>query len=447
MLRRLTMRIYDIIKKKRDNEVLSKEEINFFVEKYSKGEIPDYQASALLMAIYLNKMNKVETAYLTEAMMNSGEVIDLSGINGIKVDKHSTGGVGDKTTIALAPLVAACNAPVAKMSGRGLGHTGGTLDKLESIPGFSIEMEPNKFIDSVNKHNIAVCGQTASIAVADKKMYALRDVTATVDNISLIASSIMCKKLASGADAIVLDVKTGDGAFMKTIDDSFALAKEMVDIGDNMNRETIALITDMDEPLGFAVGNSLEVIEAIETLKGRGPKDFVMLCETLGAYMLLLAKVVESFEEGKAKIQEAISSGSALEKLKEFIENQGGDSRVVDDYTLLPQAKKILEVKSPKKGYIKKIEAEEVGVSAMMLGAGRETKEDKLDLSAGIVLTKKVSDFVEEGETIAYMHYNKLDKIEAAKERFLNAYTISDEKVDEGKLVYGVVSKDKILKF
>jgi pyrimidine-nucleoside phosphorylase len=447
MLRRLTMRIYDIIKKKRDNEVLSKEEIKFFVEKYSKGEIPDYQASALLMAIYLNKMNKVETAYLTEAMMNSGEVIDLSGINGIKVDKHSTGGVGDKTTIALAPLVAACNAPVAKMSGRGLGHTGGTLDKLESIPGFSIEMEPNKFIDSVNKHNIAVCGQTASIAVADKKMYALRDVTATVDNISLIASSIMCKKLASGADAIVLDVKTGDGAFMKTIDDSFALAKEMVDIGDNMNRETIALITDMDEPLGFAVGNSLEVIEAIETLKGRGPKDFVMLCETLGAYMLLLAKVVESFEEGKAKIQEAISSGSALEKLKEFIENQGGDSRVVDDYTLLPQAKKILEVKSPKKGYIKKIEAEEVGVSAMMLGAGRETKEDELDLSAGIVLTKKVSDFVEEGETIAYMHYNKLDKIEAAKERFLNAYTISDEKVDEGKLVYGVVSKDKILKF
>ena len=441
------MRIYDIIKKKRDNEVLSKEEINFFVEKYSKGEIPDYQASALLMAIYLNKMNKEETAYLTEAMMNSGEVIDLSAINGIKVDKHSTGGVGDKTTIALAPLVAACNAPVAKMSGRGLGHTGGTLDKLESIPGFSIEMEPSKFIDSVNKHKIAVCGQTASIAVADKKMYALRDVTATVDNISLIASSIMCKKLASGADAIVLDVKTGDGAFMKTIDDSFALAKEMVDIGDNMNRETIALITDMDEPLGFAVGNSLEVIEAIETLKGRGPKDFVMLCETLGAYMLLFAKVVESFEEGKVKIQEAISSGKALDKLREFIDNQGGNSKVVDDYSLLPQAKEIMEIKSPKKGYIKKIEAEEVGVSAMILGAGRETKEDELDLSAGIVLTKKVSDFVEEGETIAYMHYNKLDKIEVAKERFLNAYTISDEKVDEGKLVYGVVTKDKIVKF
>ncbi|WP_283594159.1 pyrimidine-nucleoside phosphorylase [Paraclostridium bifermentans] len=441
------MRIYDIIKKKRDGEVLTKEEINFFVEKYSKEEIPDYQASALLMAIYINKMSEEETAFLTEAMMNSGEVIDLSAINGIKVDKHSTGGVGDKTTIALAPLVAACKAPVAKMSGRGLGHTGGTLDKLEAIPGFSIEMEPEKFIQSVNKHNIAVCGQTASIAVADKKMYALRDVTATVDNISLIASSIMCKKLASGADAIVLDVKTGDGAFMKTIEDSFALAKEMVDIGDNMNRETIALITDMDEPLGFAVGNSLEVIEAIETLKGRGPKDFVMLCETLGAYMLLLAKVVDNFEDGKAKIQEAITTGSALDKLKEFIENQGGNSNIVDDYSLLPQAKEIMEIKAPKTGYIAKIEAEEVGVSAMMLGAGRETKEDELDLSAGIVLTKKVSDFVNEGETIAYMHYNKLDKIEGAKDRFLKAYTIFDEKVEAGKLVYGVVTKDKTLKF
>lgn len=441
------MRIYDIIKKKRDGQALSKEEINLFVEKYSKGEIPDYQASALLMAIYINKMNKEETAFLTEAMMNSGEVIDLSDINGIKVDKHSTGGVGDKTTIALAPLVAACKAPVAKMSGRGLGHTGGTLDKLEAIPGFSIEMEPKKFIQSVNKHNIAVCGQTASIAVADKKMYALRDVTATVDNISLIASSIMCKKLASGADAIVLDVKTGDGAFMKTVEDSFALAKEMVDIGDNMNRETIALITDMDEPLGFAIGNSLEVIEAIETLKGRGPKDFVMLCETLGAYMLLLAKVVDNFEDGKAKIQKAISSGSALDKLKEFIENQGGDSKIVDDYSLLPKAKEIMEIKALKSGYISRIEAEEVGVCAMMLGAGRETKEDELDLSAGIVLTKKVSDFVNEGETIAYMHYNKLDKIEGAKERFLKAYTISDEKVEPGKLVYGVVTKDKTLKF
>lgn len=441
------MRIYDIIKKKRDSQELTKAEIDFFVEKYSKGEIPDYQASALLMAIYLNKMNKQETVYLTEAMMKSGDVIDLSDIEGIKVDKHSTGGVGDKTTIALAPLVAACGAPVAKMSGRGLGHTGGTLDKLEAIPGFSIEMEAKKFIDSVNEHKIAVCGQTASIAVADKKMYALRDVTATVDNISLIAASIMCKKLASGANAILLDVKTGDGAFMKTLDDSFELAKAMVDIGCGMNRETIGMITDMDEPLGFAVGNSLEVIEAIETLKGNGPKDFVMLCETLGAYMLVLAKVAKNFDEGIEKIRDAISSGKALEKLKVFIENQGGDKNIVDDYSLLPTASKIVEIKSPKSGYISKIEAEEVGVSAMILGAGRETKEDILDLSAGIILTKKVGDYVNEGDILAYMHLNKEEKLQQAKERFIAAYKIVDEKVEPKKLVYGVVTKDEIKKF
>lgn len=441
------MRIYDIIKKKRDHHELTKAEIDFFVEKYSKGEIPDYQASALLMAIYLNKMNKQETVYLTEAMMNSGDVIDLSEIEGIKVDKHSTGGVGDKTTIALAPLVAACGAPVAKMSGRGLGHTGGTLDKLESIPGFSIEMESRKFIDSVNEHKIAVCGQTASIAVADKKMYALRDVTATVDNISLIAASIMCKKLASGANAILLDVKTGDGAFMKTLDDSFELARAMVDIGSGMNRETIGMVTDMDEPLGFAVGNSLEVIEAIETLKGNGPKDFVMLCETLGAYMLVLAKVADNFDEGVEKIREAINSGAALEKLRVFIENQGGDKRVVDDYSLLPTASKIVEIKAPKSGYISKIEAEEVGVSAMILGAGRETKEDVLDLSAGIILEKKVGDYVNEGDVLAYMHLNKEKKFEQARDRFINAYTIVDEKVNPKKLIYGVVTDKEIKKF
>ncbi len=441
------MRIYDIIRKKRDNHELSKSEIEFFVDKYSKGEIPDYQASALLMAIYLNKMNKEETVYLTEAMMNSGDVIDLSVIDGIKVDKHSTGGVGDKTTIALAPLVAACGAPVAKMSGRGLGHTGGTLDKLEAIPGFSIEMEAKKFIDSVNKHKIAVCGQTATIAVADKKMYALRDVTATVDNISLIAASIMCKKLASGANAILLDVKTGDGAFMKTLDDSFELAKAMVDIGNGMNRETIGMITDMDEPLGFAVGNSLEVIEAIETLKGNGPKDFVNLCETLGAYMLVLAKTVDTFEEGVEKIREAISSGSALEKLKVFIENQGGDKRVVDDYSLFPQANIVVPIKAHRSGYISRIEAEEVGVSAMILGAGRETKDDELDLAAGIILNNKVGDYVNEGDILATMYLNKEEKLESAKERFIGAYSIVDEKVEPKKLVYGVVTKDGIKKF
>ena len=441
------MRIYDIIRKKRDNHELSKSEIEFFVDKYSKGEIPDYQASALLMAIYLNKMNKEETVYLTEAMMNSGDVIDLSEIDGIKVYKHSTGGVGDKTTIALAPLVAACGAPVAKMSGRGLGHTGGTLDKLEAIPGFSIEMEAKKFIDSVNKHKIAVCGQTATIAVADKKMYALRDVTATVDNISLIAASIMCKKLASGANAILLDVKTGDGAFMKTLDDSFELAKAMVDIGNGMNRETIGMITDMDEPLGFAVGNSLEVIEAIETLKGNGPKDFVNLCETLGAYMLVLAKTVDTFEEGVEKIREAISSGSALEKLKVFIENQGGDKRVVDDYSLFPQANIVVPIKAHRSGYISRIEAEEVGVSAMILGAGRETKDDELDLAAGIILNNKVGDYVNEGDILATMYLNKEEKLESAKERFIGAYSIVDEKVEPKKLVYGVVTKDGIKKF
>ena len=441
------MRIYDIIRKKRDNEVLTKEEIEFFVDKYSKGEIPDYQASALLMAIYLNKMNKEETAYLTEAMMNSGEVIDLSKIKGIKVDKHSTGGVGDKTTITLAPLMAACGASVAKMSGRGLGHTGGTLDKLEAIPGFSIEMTPKKFIDSVNDIKIAVCGQTASIAVADKKMYALRDVTATVDNISLIAASIMCKKLASGADAIVLDVKTGDGAFMKTLEDSFELAKEMVEIGTAMNRETIAIISDMDEPLGSAVGNSLEVIEAIEALKGRGPKDFMKLCETLGSYMLVSSKIASDYEDGVRRIKEALDSGAALEKFKEFVANQGGNPNVSDDYSLLPKASNIVEIKSDKTGFIDKIEAEAVGVSAMILGAGRETKDDELDLSAGIVLKKKVGDFVNEGETLALMHFNRENKFEDAKERLKNAYIISDKQSQPKRLIYGVVTKDGINKF
>ncbi|GAA3651245.1 pyrimidine-nucleoside phosphorylase [Asaccharospora irregularis] len=441
------MRIYDIIKKKRDNHQLTKEEIEFFVQKYSKNEIPDYQVSALLMAIYLNKMTKEETAYLTEAMMNSGDVIDLSKIDGIKVDKHSTGGVGDKTTIALAPLVAACNAPVAKMSGRGLGHTGGTLDKLESIPGFSIDMEVDDFIDAVNKHKIAVCGQTAKIAVADKKMYALRDVTATVDNISLIAASIMCKKLASGANSIVLDVKTGDGAFMKTLDDSFKLAKAMVDIGTEMGRETVGLITDMNEPLGHAVGNSLEVIEAIETLKGRGPSDLVELCETLGSYMLVLAKVADDFDDGVDKIRDAISSGRALEKLKVFIENQGGDKNIVDDYTLLPQASEIIPVKSEKSGYVSKIEAEEVGIAAMILGAGRETKEDELDLSVGIVLNKKVGDYVNKDDVLAYIHLNNMEKYKSSEEKLKNAYKITDEKVENSKLIYGVVTQDEIKKF
>lgn len=441
------MRVYDIIKKKRDNKELTKEEINFFIEKYSKDEIPDYQAASFLMAIFLNKMNKQETAYLTEAMMNSGEVMDLSKIDGIKVDKHSTGGVGDKTTIALAPIVAACGAPVAKMSGRGLGHTGGTLDKLESIPGFNIEMDSEKFINSVNKHKIAVCGQTSKVAVADKKLYALRDVTATVENISLISSSIMCKKLASGADSILLDVKTGDGAFMKTLENSFELAKAMVDIGNLMNRETIAFVTDMDEPLGNAVGNSLEIIEAIETLKGNGPKDFTYICEQLGAYMLVLAKVVSNFEEGLKKVREVIDNGLALEKLKEFIKNQDGDERVVDDYSLLGKSSKTLEIKSTKSGYIKEIKAEDIGVSAMILGAGRETKEDVLDMNAGIILNKKVGDFVEENEVLATMYFNNEEKLESAKDRLINSYSIVNELIEPKKLIYGVVTSEGINKY
>mgnify|MGYP002552128872 CR=1 FL=1 len=441
------MRMYDVILKKRRGEELSKEEIDFFIQGFTRGEIPDYQASALLMSIFFNSMNKRETADFTMSMVHSGETLNLDKIQGIKVDKHSTGGVGDTTTILLAPMVASCGVPVAKMSGRGLGHTGGTIDKLESFKGFSVELSEEKFMENVNDIGIAVIGQTANLAPADKKLYALRDVTATVDNMPLIASSIMSKKIASGADGIVLDVKVGDGAFMKTLDDSFELAKAMVDIGCGMNRETIGMITDMDEPLGFAVGNSLEVIEAIETLKGNGPKDFVLLCETLGSYMLVLAKVAKDFDEGLSMIRDAINSGKALEKLKVFIENQGGNKNVVDDYTLLPQASKIVPIKSNKSGYISKIEAEEVGIAAMILGAGRETKEDLLDLSAGIVLEKKVGDYVNEGDILAYMHLNKEEKFEQAKERFINAYSIVEEKVEPKKLIYGVVTKNEVKKF
>lgn len=441
------MRMSDIIKKKRDGLYLTKEEIRFFIEGYTKGEIPDYQVSALLMAIYFRKMNQEETIELTRAMMESGEVIDLSDIKGIKVDKHSTGGVGDKTTIALAPLVAAIDAPIAKMSGRGLGHTGGTLDKLEAIPGFSIDMTKEDFVKNVNTHNIAVAGQTASITPADKKLYALRDVTATVDNMSLIASSIMSKKLASGADAIVLDVKTGSGAFMKELEDSFELAKEMVAIGNGMGRKTIGVITDMDQPLGRAVGNSLEVIEAIDTLKGKGPDDFHELCLSLGSYMVLLAGKAETAEEARQKLEEAISNGKALEKLKEFIVAQGGNPAIVEDYSLLPQAVVCEDVVAPKEGYVSKIDAEMVGISAMVLGAGRETKESEIDLSAGLILDRKVGDFVKEGDVIARIYTSNHKKAEDGRKRLLEAYEISESKPGSRKLVYGVVYENEIKRF
>lgn len=433
------MRMYDIIMNKRNGLELSKEEIEYFVSGFTKGDIPDYQASALLMAIYFNKMNKRETKDLTLAMANSGYVLSLDKIEGIKVDKHSTGGVGDKTTILLAPLVASCGIPVAKMSGRGLGHTGGTIDKLESFKGFSVNLPEEKFIENVNKYKIALVAQTGHLAPADKKIYALRDVTATVENMSLIASSIMSKKIASGADAIVLDVKVGEGAFMKTPRDARALAQEMVDIGNSVGRKTIAIISDMNQPLGYAIGNSLEVIEAINTLKGKGPSDLLELTLTLGSYMLILGKKASSFDEGYNMLLQNIKNKKALEKLKEFVKIQGGDERYIDDTNLFKKASYIIEVKAKTSGIVSKIHAEKVGLIAMELGAGRVTKESKIDLSVGIVLNKKCKDKVNKGETLAYIHVNDKEKGEKALEKLINAIEIKDSFKDNTPLIYEVV--------
>ncbi len=441
------MRMYDIILKKRQGNVLTKEEIQYFVDGYTKGIIPDYQASAFMMTLFFQKMTREETVILTEAMMNSGDILDLSPIKGIKVDKHSTGGVGDTTTLILGPMVAAAGAPVAKMSGRGLGHTGGTIDKLESFKGFRTDISQEEFIENVNKIKLALASQTGDLAPADKKLYALRDVTATVDNLSLIAGSIMSKKLAAGADAIVLDVKTGSGAFMKTLDDSIELAKTMMDIGSGMGRETIAIISNMEQPLGRAVGNALEVVEAIETLKGKGPEDLYELCLVLGAQMLMLAKVAKTELEAREKLQQVILDGSALEKFKEFVDLQGGDARAVDNTKLLPNAKFIIEVKSPQDGFIKHIEAEEVGMSALILGAGRETKNSKIDLGVGIYLSKKVGEAVKKGETLAIIHSNDEEKIETAKNSLLNAYRFSQEKVNIPNLIYALVTKEGVVSY
>lgn len=436
------MNMYDIILKKRNGHALTKEEIGYFVKGFTHGTIPDYQASALMMAIYFQKMNKEETIYLTEAIMNSGDVLDLSEIEGIKVDKHSTGGVGDTTTLVLGAMVAAVGAPVAKMSGRGLGHTGGTLDKLESISGFSVEMTKEDFIRNVNDIKLAVSGQTGDLAPADKKIYALRDVTATIDNMSLIASSIMSKKLASGADAIVLDVKTGSGAFMKNLDDAFALARSMVEIGNGMGRDTVALITNMDQPLGRAVGNALEVKEAIETLQGRGPEDLYELCLHLGAQMLLLSGLVKDKEEAREKLVEVVDNGLAFKKFKEFVARQGGRLEEIDNPGLLPKAQYIIDVKSDQRGYIQHIEADEVGMSALELGAGRKTKDSIIDLAVGIELVKKVGDRVEVGDIIAKIHSNDMIRAKNAKERLLKAYTFTDKEVSPSQLIYGLVDKE-----
>lgn len=422
------MHMYDIIMEKRNGGELSPEEIRFFVEGYTRGTIPDYQASALMMAIYFQGMTKAETHALTMAMAESGELLDLSGIHGVKVDKHSTGGVGDKTSLSLTPMVAACGIPVAKMSGRGLGHTGGTIDKLESFAGFSTELSAEQFIENVNRIGIAIMGQTADLAPADKKLYALRDVTATVDNLSLIASSIMSKKLAAGADAIVLDVKTGSGAFMKREEDALALAQEMVDIGTAAGRRTVAVISDMDQPLGRAVGNALEVKEAIATLNGQGPEDFTELCLTLGSQMLIAGGRAEEPGTARAMLNKVIADGSALRKLAEFVAAQGGDSEAVYHPELLPRAKMVQSIPAPVGGYVQHIACDEIGFCSLILGGGRETKESAIDLSVGLILEKKVGDYVEAGETLARLHCNDEEKGRAAAERFVRAYTIGDDK-------------------
>ncbi|EOU1114548.1 pyrimidine-nucleoside phosphorylase [Clostridium perfringens] len=432
------MRMYDLILKKRNGGELSTEEINFFVDKYTNGEIPDYQVAALLMAIYFQKMNKRETSDLTMAMVNSGDILDLSEIHGIKVDKHSTGGVGDTTTLVLGPMVAALGIPVAKMSGRGLGHTGGTIDKLESFDGFSVEMTKDQFINNVNNIKLAVGGQTGDLAPADKKLYALRDVTGTVDNVSLIASSIMSKKIAAGADAIVLDVKVGDGAFMKTLEAARELATEMVGIGKHVGRNTVAIISDMDQPLGFAIGNALEVKEAIETLRGNGPKDLLELCLTLGSNMVVLAGAAKDTDEARKMLMETITSGKAIEKLKEFVKAQGGDASVIDDISNFHNAKYVIPVKANKSGVVSKIHAENIGLVAMELGAGRATKESIIDLAVGIVLQKKRGDKVNEGDIIAYIHADDEEKGKKAVDGILANYEISDS-VKDIPLIYDIV--------
>lgn len=433
------MRMYDLIMKKRNGGILNDEEIRFMIDGYTKGEIPDYQMSAMMMAIYFKGMNEEETVNLTMAMAESGEMLDLSSIQGIKVDKHSTGGVGDKTSLALTPMVAACGIKIAKMSGRGLGHTGGTIDKLESFEGFSTEISTEQFIRNVNEIGIAIMGQTRELAPADKLLYALRDVTATVDNMSLIASSIMSKKLAAGADAIVLDVKTGSGAFMKKEADAFSLAKEMVSIGKNAGRKMMAVISDMDQPLGNAVGNALEVKEAIATLRGEGPKDFTELCLTIGSCMLQLSGLADNDEEAKEKLQSVIENGSALNKLASFVEAQGGNKNMVYEPELLPKAAIISPLYAPCDGYIDAIACDEVGICSLILGGGRETKESKIDLSVGIVLQKKVGDYVRKGEPLAVIHANDEEKKKICEERLLAAYRISNEKKDEGPIIRGLV--------
>lgn len=432
------MRMYDIIHKKRNGGELSEEEIRFFIEGYTDESIPDYQAAALCMAVYFRGMTPKETSILTLAMAESGDQIDLGGIEGFTVDKHSTGGVGDKTSLIVVPIVASCGGKVAKMSGRGLGHTGGTVDKLESIPGFRTELNPDDFIKQVNGIGLCIVGQTGELAPADKKLYALRDVTATVESIPLIASSIMSKKLAAGSKGIVLDVKTGSGAFMKTVEESENLAKEMVAIGKSAGRSVTAVITNMDIPLGDSVGNSLEVIEAIKTLKGEGESDLTEVCLTLAAQMLSMVtgedeKTCYSMAKG------AIDNGLAINKLRKMISAQGGNANVVDDYSLFKQPKYTAEIFSECDGYIEHTDAEKIGIASVILGAGREKKGDPIDPSAGIVLKKKTGDYVKKGEPLAVFYTDDEGKIEGAKQEFLDAFTFGDERTQPQKLIYKII--------
>lgn len=434
------MRMVDIIEKKRDGHELTKEEISFFVEGYTNGTVPDYQASAFAMAVYFKDMTDRERADLTMAMVASGDQIDLADIAGVKVDKHSTGGVGDTTTLPLAAMVAAVGVPVAKMSGRGLGHTGGTIDKLEAIEGFHVELTSEQFVKQVNEIGMAVIGQSGNLTPADKKLYALRDVTGTVSSIPLIASSIMSKKIAAGATAIVLDVKTGDGAFMKTVEDSKLLAHAMVKIGNSVGRNTMAIISDMSQPLGYAIGNALEVQEAIDTLKGHGPADLNELCYTLGSQMVVLGGKAETIEEARVLLEEVVANGAALEVLKKFIAAQGGDPLVVDEPARLPQAKFITEIPAKQAGYVAKIEAEDIGTAAMLLGAGRATKESEIDLAVGLVLRKKVGDAVEAGESLVTVHANT-ENIDAVIEKIYAHIHLSTEKVEAPKLIEAIITE------
>ena len=434
------MRAVDIIAKKRDGQVLTTEEIDFFVQGFSRGQIPDYQAAAWLMAIVIRGMTKRETIDLTMAMARSGDILDLRDVAPLVVDKHSSGGVGDKTTLVVAPLVASLGLPVGKMSGRGLGFTGGTLDKLESIPGYRAELTTEQFKALLKEHGIVVCGQTANLAPADGKIYALRDVTATVESLPLIASSIMSKKIAAGADAIVLDVKVGRGAFMKTEEDALALARIMVEIGEGVGRKVSAVISDMNQPLGRAVGNALEVKEAIETLRGEGPADFLEHCLVVAGQMVLLAERAASEEEARRMLLSALEEGRAWEKFKEWIAAQGGDVAVVEDPSLLPQARLVEEVRAPRSGYLARIDALEVGLTAMLLGAGRERKGEPIDHAVGIVLHRKVGDYVNQGQPLLTIHANDEARLAEARERLLAACEWSEEPIEPPPLIRGIVS-------